>query len=94
MSTNNYKIFCNFNLFDKYHRIYVVGPGEASVAIEEIGEADFDNLGETIAFLCDKYNVNNVRLVGNADYAKNIEQDIHKTLNFRQDKREIIVEVN
>lgn len=88
------KIYCNFNLFDKYHRIYLISSGEAHAAIEEVGEADFDKLGEVIAFLCDKFDVNNVRLMGNEDYAKNIKQDIYTTLNFKEDNRKIVVEVN
>ena len=88
------KIYCNFNLFDQYHRIYLVGNGEASTGIEEIGAATFEELGQSIAFLCEKYDVENVHLTGNVEYGKNISEDIFTSLRFNKNKKEIIVEVN
>ena len=82
-------ILCDFNLFDLRQNIMLVRPD----GVEKVGISSLDELGDNIAFICEKYNVSNVKLKGNKRYADAIAENIIAAGNTRYGMFNIEVEV-
>lgn len=82
-------ILCDFNLFDLHQSIMLVSPE----GVEKIGISSIEELGDNIAFLCDKYNVHDVKLHGNKKYGEEIANTLIAAGNTRYGMFDINVEV-
>lgn len=83
-------IYCTILMFDLYQKIILFNEnGDAC----EVGIASLDNLSEMITDMCAKYNVKNVRLSGNKNFANNIAEDIIATCITKYGNSYIEVEV-
>ena len=87
-------IYCNYNLFDLHQGIYIHDPKEPGV-VTKVAITTLDNLGYTIAEMCDKYDIYKVRLFGSQAHAESIVDDIQTyALNKYSNKNAIEIEVN
>lgn len=86
------KIFCNFNLFDLQQTILLLSDTDNTYM--PIGQSETQDLGSTIALLCDTYQVNNVHLIGHSAYAENIKKDILMFSKMNYNNNNIEVEIN
>lgn len=84
-------ILCNIFMFDLHQRIIFA---DEKGNMKEIGIANLDNLSETIADLCAKYNVNKVHLIGNKEYADVAANEIYLHGVTKYGNHYIEVEVN
>ena len=85
-------ILCNFNLFDLKQTILMLS--EETNSYMPIGQSETQDLGSTIALLCDTYKVNKVRLIGHSSYAENIKKDILLFSKMTYNNNDIEVEIN
>lgn len=84
-------ILCNLFLFDLYQRVIVV---DEKGQKNEIATVNINNLGETIVDICNKYNVNKVRLIGSESYINNVVEDINSYSITKYNNNNITIEVN
>ena len=84
-------ILCNLFLFDLYQRVIVV---DEKGQKNEIATVNINNLGETIVDVCNKYNVNKVRLIGSESYINNVVEDINSYSITKYNNNNITIEVN
>ena len=83
-------IYCTILMFELHQRIILFNEnGDAY----EVGIANLDNLSEMIVDVCEKYNVENVRLSGNKKFATSIAEDIVATCITKYGNSYIEVEV-
>lgn len=82
-------IFCNINLFDLNQSILLLSEDKYM----PIGQSDFQDLGSTIALLCDTYQVNNVQLIGHSEYAQVVKRDIltFSKMNYNNNNIEVTI---
>lgn len=83
-------IFCKINMFDAKQTVLKVEPDGHTV----MANVDLENLGHTIASICNEEQIFNVRLGGNPAFTENIADDIRvaNTFNYHSN-HEINIEV-
>ena len=82
-------ILCDFNLFDVNQNILLITKDD----VAKIGVSSLDELGDNIAFLCEKYSISDVKLKGNRQYGQMIAENIVAAGNTRYGMFDIEVEV-
>lgn len=84
-------IYCEPFMFDLHQRIYLISD---AVHMREVAISDLDELGNTIAAMCDKYNVSEVKLKMRLDdYATSLVEEIYEANAVLYNKNNINIEV-
>ncbi len=85
------RIICNFSIFTLNQEILLLEDENTSPKL--ITDSAFGELPFAIAEICDKYDVNNVLLIGNKEYGEKIAEDICKVGALKYSNENINVEV-
>ena len=84
-------IYCEPFMFDLHQRVYLISD---AAHMREVAISDLDGLGNTIAVMCDKYNVLEVKLKMRLDdYATSLVEEIYEANAALYNKNNINVEV-
>lgn len=84
-------IYCEPFMFDLHQRVYLISD---ATHMREVAISDLDELGNTIAAMCDKYNVSEVKLKMRLDdYATSLVEEIYEANAVLYHKNNINVEV-
>lgn len=84
-------VFCKINLFDALQTVMLVNESGTT----ELAHVDLQNLGHTIASVCNEEKVFNVRLNGSREYTESIADDIRVANTFMyHSNHEINIEVS
>lgn len=77
-------ITCGVNIFDYDQSVYLIKDDGTN---ELLGKSTYDNLDHFITTICDKYNVDKVKLGGLHQYTSPLKNRIEKECIARYNKR-------
>lgn len=83
-------LICSFNLYDLHQRITLIENSDT----HDVCICTLDEIGEKMAQMCEKFDVDRVHLYGPAVYAEKLVRDIIKENSTKYNNRPIDIEVN
>lgn len=84
-------ILCSITMFNLHQQIILIDE-EAGTA-KTIAISNLDNLSKDIVAMCEKYNINHVKVKGNKDYTNGLIEDIYTMAKTNYGLNNIKIEV-
>lgn len=86
-------ILCPISMFNLHQNILLIDKSQDGTIGKKVALSTLDNLSADIAAMCVKYNVSQVKLQGNKEYASELVKEIYTIANKNYGLNNIEVEV-
>lgn len=86
-------ILCPISMFNLHQNILLMDESQGATMGKKVALSTLNNLSTDIVAMCAQYNVSQVRLLGNKEYASELVEEIYTIANKNYGLNNIKVEV-